>query len=98
LLTDLIDILKPHEKGLRRWSVMRAMRETHQRRSREISPRFEHDIERVFRRYCVNEATLQACSPEAAPFFRPSDTAGEVWALHLDRADAILAGLVPAVG
>jgi hypothetical protein len=90
VLGELISILKPHTRGLRRWSVMRAMRERRSRHSGEITPKFEHEVERVFRRYCVGEATLSACPTETAPFFRPSDTAGEVWALHLERAEALL--------
>ena len=87
LLRDLVTVLKPHARGLRKWSVMRAMR---LRQSREISLKFEQDVERIFRRYCVGEATLMACTAETAPFFRPRDTAGEVWALHPDRAEALL--------
>jgi hypothetical protein len=71
-------------------SVMRAMRESRLRQSRDISLKFEQDVERIFRRYCVGEATLMACTAETAPFFRPRDTAGEVWALHPDRAEALL--------
>ena len=90
VLRDLVTVLKPHAKGLRKWSVMRAMREARARHSREISLKFEQDVERIFRRYCVGEPTLLACTAETAPFFRPRDTAGEVWALHPDRAEALL--------
>jgi hypothetical protein len=98
LLRNLIYILKPHVRGLRRWSVMRAMRESVQRQLGEVTPKFEHDVERVFRRYCAGDATLRACTAQTAPFFRPRDTAGEVWALHHDRAEALLRGLVPRIG
>jgi hypothetical protein len=90
VLRDLVTVLKPHARGLRKWSVMRAMRESRLRQSRDISLKFEQDVERIFRRYCVGEATLMACTAETAPFFRPRDTAGEVWALHPDRAEALL--------
>jgi hypothetical protein len=92
LLGELICILKLHPKGLRRWSVMRAMRETRKLQSREVPPKFEQDVERVFRRYCVDESALRVCGREEAPFFRPRETAGEVWAVHPARAKAF-AGL-----
>lgn len=92
LLGGLIAVLKPHERGLRRWSVMRAMREHWKSHSREIPAKFEHDIERVFRRYCIDHTETLVCSRDTAPFFRPRATAGEVWAMYPDRADALLSG------
>jgi hypothetical protein len=83
LLGELIRVLQPHGRGLRRWSVMRVMRENRKRLSRDIPQKFEEDIERVFRQF--------SATPDA-PLYRPKDTAGEVWALHQERA----AGLVLA--
>jgi hypothetical protein len=92
LLGELILVLKPHARGLRRWSVMRAMRENRKRQSREIPAKFEHDIERLFRRYCADDSVTRVCTRETAPFFRPRETAGEVWALYPERAEALLSG------
>jgi hypothetical protein len=90
ILNELISVLKPHARGLRRWSVMRAMRENRKRQSRDIPQKFEDDIERIFRRFCAEDGG--ACTADNAPFYRPRETAGEVWALHTDRAEALLSG------
>jgi hypothetical protein len=87
ILGELIAVLKPHARGLRRWSVMRAMRENRMRLSRDIPQKFEDDVERIFRRFCAEETG----TAENAPFYRPRETAGEVWALH-PRAETLLAG------
>ena len=92
LLLELIAVLKLHARGLRRWSVMRALRENRTRQSRDVPQKFEEDIERVFRRYCAENADTRVCAIENAPFYRPRDTAGEVWAFHPERAEAMLAG------
>ena len=76
MVQELVNVLKPHVRGLRRWSVMRAMRENRKRLSRDIPPKFEVEVERVFRRFS---------SGPNATFYRPSETAGEVWAIHLER-------------
>ena len=93
LLGELITVLKPHARGLRRWSVMRAMRNNRIRQSRDIPQKFEDDVERVFRRYCAEDAENRICSAEVAPFYRPRETAGEVWALHPERAEALLSAV-----
>jgi len=76
MVQELVTVLKPHARGLRRWSVMRAMRENRKRQSRDVPPKFEVEVERVFRRFS---------SGPNATFYRPSETAGEVWAIHLER-------------
>ena len=91
LLGELITVLKPHARGLRRWSVMRAMRDNRKRQSRDIPQKFEEDIERIFRRFCAEDTATRVCAAETAPFYRPRETAGEVWALHPERAEAMLA-------
>jgi hypothetical protein len=92
ILSELITVLKPHARGLRRWSVMRVMRENRKRQSCDIPQKFEDDIERIFRRFCAEDAGSGIHTAENAPFYRPRETAGEVWALHPKRAEALLAG------
>ena len=87
ILSELIDVLAPHPGGLRRWSVMRAIRENRNRASRETSLKFEDEIERVFRAACSNCGDVKQ-NPETALFYRPEGKAGEVWALHAERAQA----------
>jgi hypothetical protein len=91
ILSELIAVLKPHARGLRRWSVMRAMRENRMRQSRDIPQKFEDDIERIFRRFCAEDTGWGIHPAKNAPFYRPRETAGEVWALHPKRAEALLA-------
>jgi hypothetical protein len=87
LLLDLIAVLEANPKGLRRWSVMRAMRTRRARAGHEITPKFEDEVERLFREYCATEPPREN---ETRPFFRPKETAGEVWASHADRIGAFL--------
>jgi hypothetical protein len=90
-LADLIAVLESHPRGLRRWSVMRAMRARAEKAHREVTPKFEDDVERVFRRHCEGDAVRAGSTNTAEElFFRPKETAGEVWAVHLARAKAWL--------
>lgn len=100
ILSELITVLKPHARGLRRWSVMKAMRDNRKRKSREIPHKFEDDVERVFRRFCADGSTSRTpmTSNENAPFYRPLETAGEVWAVHPERAEELLADHAPHDG
>jgi hypothetical protein len=45
----------------------------------------------VFRRFCAEDADGNPRLVENAPFYRPRETAGEVWALSPERA-----GMAPA--
>jgi hypothetical protein len=90
-LADLIAVLEANPRGLRRWSVMRAMRARAEKANREISPKFEDDVERVFRRFCEGDAVRAGMTDTSEElFFRPQETAGEVWAVHAERARALL--------
>jgi hypothetical protein len=83
ILQELIKVLAPHPGGLRRWSIMRAIRKERENASRDIPQKFEDEIERTFRRFCADADNFKtrACAPEEALFYRPKEKAGEVWAL-----------------
>ena len=93
-LQDLIQVLLAHPGGLRRWSIMRAIRSLRESRRMEISPRFEDEIERVFRKFCEGEPLPKGVKGprvrEDALFHRPKEKAGEVWAINLRPARAWL--------
>lgn len=91
-LADLIAVLEPHPRGLRRWSVMRAMRQRAEKANREVTPKFEDDVERAFRKLCEGDAVRGNANPDTALFFRPKEKAGEVWAIYPERAQAWLNG------
>ncbi len=94
LLNDLIAVLEANPAGLRRWSVMRAMRKRRERAGHDIALKFEDEIERLFREYCVSEIPREN---ETRPFFKPKDKAGEVWAVDRARLAAFLEGVREAV-
>ena len=81
ILDELVEVLSAHPRGLRRWSVMRAIRASRTRRGREIPQKFEDEVERTFRRHCSGVTELQSAVPSGALFYRPKETAGEVWAI-----------------
>lgn len=97
IVGELINVLAPHPEGLRRWSVMRAIRAERERASRYVSPKFEIEIERVFREFCADskgQKTRRHVEGDML-FHRPNERAGEVWALNPDKAKAWLAGAPP---
>lgn len=77
ILGELLKVLRPHPGGLRRWSVMRAIRADRSRASRPVSLKFEAEVERVFKASCTGSGAL---------FYRPEGKAGEVWAAHPEPA------------
>jgi len=85
IVEELVAALTPHPRGLRRWSVMRAIRKSREAVSREIPLKLEADVEREFRRFCRGDG-LRAQG--TALFCRPAETAGEVWALDAGYAVA----------
>ena len=89
-VADIIAALLPHPRGLRRWSVMRAIRNDLRNASRSIPHKLEDDVERAFRHFCAPGKTGAEAPSGHALFFRPAETAGEVWAVHADRAAAWL--------
>ena len=91
VIHELVKALMPHPGGLRRFSVMRAIRAERSRTSRPISLKFEAEIERAFRSSCANWSGGKPPAAGHALFYRPEGKAGEVWAVHIDRANAWLA-------
>jgi hypothetical protein len=91
-VADIVRALLPHPKGLRRWSVMRAIRTDLRGASRDIPHKLEDDVERAFRHFCAaGTGKTWAGAPSGhALFFRPAETAGEVWCVFTGRATAWL--------
>jgi hypothetical protein len=90
-LADLITVLQASPAGLRRWSVMRAMRARAEKANREVSPKFEDDVERIFRRHCAGDSVRANAGETTELFHRPKEKAGEVWAVIPEAAKAWLA-------
>ena len=98
ILVELIKVLTPFPGGLRRWSVMRALRNARAFSTREIPQKFENDVERVFRRFCADadDGKTKSCAAKDALFYRPKEKAGEVWCVYSDRAEVRRIGGAPA--
>jgi len=89
LVDDLVAVLSAHPAGLRRWTLMRAMRAMSEHGGRDISPKFEDDVERAFRHHCEGDAVHLGQAEELeALFFRPKGSVGEVWAMLPPKAEA----------
>ena len=85
IVEELVAALTPHPHGLRRWSVMRAIRKSREAVSRDIPLKLEADVERAFRQFCRND---EMRASGTVLFFRPAEKAGEVWALDADYVRA----------
>ena len=85
IVEELIAALAPHPGGLRRWSVMRAIRKGREAVSREIPLKLESDVERAFRQFCRGDGMRASGT---VLFYRPAEKAGEVWALDTREAGA----------
>lgn len=88
-LIELAKVLAAHPGGLRRWSVMRAIRSGREKAGREIPQKLEDEVERQFRRHCA-DVKGSAVLPEEALFYRPREKAGEVWAAYPERIRMLL--------
>jgi hypothetical protein len=93
-VVDLIRVLHTQPAGLRRWSVMRAIRKNRETSNRPIPQKFEDEVERAFRKFCADAdpARNGGRPPETALFFKPKEKAGEVWAILADNAEVWLKG------
>jgi hypothetical protein len=93
-VVDLIRVLHAQPAGLRRWSVMRAIRKIRETGNRPIPQKFEDEVERAFRKFCVDAdpARNGGRPQETALFFKPKEKAGEVWAILPNNAEAWLKG------
>jgi len=88
IVEELVAVLAAHPGGLRRWSVMNAIRQRRRAASRDIPLKMEADIERIFRQFCAPDASRLQQTPL---FCRPGEKAGEVWALAAPVAEPVIA-------
>ena len=85
IVDELVAVLAPHPRGLRRWSVMRAIRKNREAQARGIPFKLEADVERAFRHFCRGD-DIRASG--TALFCRLTEKAGEVWALEAGDSQA----------
>jgi hypothetical protein len=65
------------------------MRALTEKAGREVTPKFEDDVERLFRRFCEGDSVRAGVTDISEElFYRPQGTAGEVWAIGAKRARA----------
>ncbi|MDE2110552.1 MAG: hypothetical protein KGJ79_05375 [Alphaproteobacteria bacterium] len=89
-LMELVKVLAAHPGGLRRWSVMRAIRKERENAAQDIPQKFEDEVERTFRQFCADSDDGKVRRARDALFYKPRERAGEVWAIFPDRAEAWL--------
>src|SRR3954469_2508088 len=75
ILDELQTVLAAHPGGLRRWSVMRAIRKNRDRTGQDIPQNLEAEVERVFRRFCADADKKHGTTSRDALFYRPSEKA-----------------------
>lgn len=90
VMVELVRVLAAHPGGLRRWSVMHAIRAARDKAGREVPQKLEDEVERAFRHYCAGDKS-GICADEEALFYRPKGKAGEVWAAYPERVRLLLA-------
>ena len=96
ILDELRTVLAAHPGGLRRWSVMQAIRKNRDRTGQDIPQNLEAEVERMFRRFCADAYKKHGGGiSRDALFCRPSEKAGEVWAI-LPDCDAPWRNQAPA--
>ncbi len=88
IVEELVAVLAAHPGGLRRWSVMNAIRQRRRATARDIPMKMEADIERIFRLFCTRDVSRAQADPL---FCRPGEKAGEVWALAIPTDVAVTA-------
>lgn len=90
-LFDLVYVLAQHPSGLRRWSVMRAIRTERIRTNRIIPHRIEDEVERVFRSRCNDfQSKAKNKTAEIPLFYLQKEKPGEVWAVYPARVRMVL--------
>lgn len=87
IVDELVAVLAAHPGGLRRWSVMNAIRQRRRAAARDIPLKMEAEIERTFRQFCARDISDTL---GAALFCRPGEKAGEVWALAAPPAVTVV--------
>jgi hypothetical protein len=69
ILNELYKVLSAHPAGLRRWSVMQAIRNSRSHTGRAMPQNFEAEVERTFRRFCANVKQNIATALQKTPSF-----------------------------
>ena len=89
-VADLIGVLLPQPGGLRRWSVMRAIRARREKANQAHSPQIRRQGRARVPRLLCGRSAFSASRQRPRLFYRPKDKAGEVWAVYADKARAWL--------
>ena len=79
-LEDLVELLRAHPRGLRRWSVMREMRQRREKAGHEINLKFENEVEWIFNQHCSGNSRPGGEARDL--FYRPKERSGDVWAAN----------------
>lgn len=97
MVAELARLLLANPGGLRRWTVMQAMRKAWRNAARDIGQKFEDEVERNFRYFSDGDERVKSreLQPEDTLFYRPGEKAGEVWAAYPDRVQAWLTATAP---
>lgn len=85
---DLIRVLHPHERGLRRTIVCDIVRNNRRRRGHAMPDRVEETIQSAFQRHCVHSQVFRKTKTpsEEGIFHWPNGAGAGVWAVYRDKA------------
>ena len=85
---DLIEVLKPHPRGLARRIVLHTLEKRRQRDGLPIPPSFEKTVQSFYNRSCVDSAVfIKRKAPLSEGLFHsPGGKGSGTWAVHSERA------------
>lgn len=95
-VADLIEVLRPHARGLPRQNILSELEESRKRRDLPIPTKFEQAVQSVFNQHCVESEVFRDRNlPEDGFFHSAREGNIAIWSVDVQRADAWLCTRLP---